>query len=433
MEKQVNARNLIVDLLLAVDRDGEFYDRAVRRILEENPLLSGQDRAFIRRVGGGSIEREIELDYILNQFSDLKVNKMKPVIRAILRSGVYQLLYMDAVPDSAACNEAVRLAGLRGFSGLSGYVNGVLRNVARHRDRIRYPSQEEDPAGALCVRYSMPEWITKRFLEAYGPERCERILAAYLKKRPLCVRVDTRRLSPQEVRASLEARGIRVSADPRLSCALWLEGVDGLEAVPEFSDGTLYAQDVASMMAVVLADPQPGDRVLDLCAAPGGKSIHAAQRMEGTGEVTARDRTESKVARIRENIRRCRVSNVRAEVWDALVFDPEREESEDVVLADLPCSGLGVIGHKPDIKYRVRPEDIPELAARQREILERAARYVRPGGTLLYSTCTMTEEENQGNARWLSERFPEFSLSEERQFLPDEGCDGFYIAKFKKA
>ncbi len=432
MDGQVNPRSLIVDILLDMEREEKFLDRAVRLTLGQYPDLPRRDAAFIRRVCMGTTERRIELDFILDQFSDTKVKKMKPVIRAILRSGVYQLLYMDAVPDSAVCNEAVGLARQRGYSGLSGFVNGVLRNIARNRDRIAYPSTEEDPVRSLSVRYSMPEWITERYISAFGTERCEKILAAYLEERPLCVRVDTREHSAEEIADSLRAQGVHVAEDPHLSCALWIDGSETLEEIPEFRDGILYPQNTASMMPVEMADPKKGDRVLDICAAPGGKSIQAAQRMDETGEVTARDLSESGTEKIRENIRRCRVSNVNAEVWDALVFDPEWEEAADVVLADLPCSGLGVTGRKPDIKYRVSEEDVRELAGLQRRILENAVRYVKPGGTLLYSTCTVTEEENTQNTQWLLRRFPEFSLAEERQLLPDEGCDGFYLAKLEK-
>ncbi len=431
MAKQCNPRSLAVDILVAVDKDGEFSHLVLRDALGRHSNLSRRDRAFVTRLCEGTIERMIELDYILDLFSNTEVKKMKPVIRAILRSGVYQLRYMDAVPDSAAVSEAVRLTSQRGFCGLSGFVNGVLRNIARNPERISYPSMEEDPLRALSVRYSMPEWITELFLSGYGQERCERILAACLADRPLCVRVDTRKHTPDEVKDSLEAQGIRVRVDPRLSYAFHLENCGALEELPEFKEGILYAQDVSSMMVGEIAQPRQGDCVLDVCASPGGKSIHVAQMMNGTGEVIARDKTESRVELIRENIRRCRVSNVRAEVWDALVFDPAVTDA-DLVLADVPCSGLGVIGHKTDIKYRSSTDRVRELAQLQRQILAAASRCVRPGGVFVYSTCTVTEEENQQNAQWFLEQFSDFSLDEERQFLPDEDCDGFYIARFIK-
>ncbi len=432
MSEQANPRNLVVEILLAAERGDAYLDRTLRNVLTRHADLPRRDRAWIKRVSEGTTERRIEIDFILDQVSDTKVKKMKPVIRAILRSAVYQLLFLDAVPDAAVVSEAVALTKQRGFSGLSGYVNGVLRAVGRERGQIVYPSSEEDPIRALSVRYSMPEWITERFLTAYGAARCERILAAYLAERPLCVRVDTRAKTAEEVKASLEAQNICVTVDSRLPYTFYLEHFSALESIPEFADGTLYPQDVSSMLALEAAEPQPGDTVLDVCAAPGGKSLHAAALVGKAGHVTARDKSEAKVRRIRENLTRCQAGNVSAEVWDARTFDPAWEENADLVIADLPCSGLGVIGHKSDIKYRVTPDDILPLAALQREILSVAMRYVRPGGALLYSTCTVTAEENQENTQWLLARFPEFLLEREHQILPDEGCDGFYYAKLKR-
>lgn len=422
----------MTDILLAVDRDGEFSHIAIRNMLDKYRWLPRRDRAFIKRVSKGTIERRIELDYIIDSFSSIKVNKMKPVIRAIIRSAVYQLKYMDSVPDSAVCNEAVRLAAKRGFSGLRGFVNGVLRTISREADRIVWPSPDEDPVLTLSVRYSVPEWMAERFLKSYGMERSCSVLESFLTEKSICVRADLDRTSPEEVRRSLESQGIRVTPHDRLPYAFYLDGCDVPEEIPEFAGGILYAQDAASMMVAELAQPRDGDFVLDVCAAPGGKSLHAAQMMHGTGLVEARDLTEYKVGMIRENISRCRAENVRAVRWDALDFDSESEQKADLVIADLPCSGLGVIGRKPDIKYRMSEERIRELARLQRQMLDVVCCYVKPGGTLMYSTCTMTEEENQHNTEWFLESHPKFRLESEQQYLPDEGCDGFYIAKISR-
>lgn len=429
MAEQINTRNLVVDILLAVDRDGEFSHIAIRNVLDKYRYLPHQDRAFIKRVSEGTLERRIEMDHIINQFSKTRVNKMKPVIRAILRSGVYQLKYMDAIPNSAACNEAVKLAVKRGFSGLKGFVNGVMRSISGNLDQISYPSIEKEPIQALSVRYSMPEWIAERFLKQFGQERCVHILEAFLEKRKTCIRVDTSRISAEEVRNSLELQGVRVVPDERLPYAFYIGGYDVLDEIPEFEEGLLYVQDISSMMVAHLADAKQGDFVLDVCAAPGGKSIHIAQMMKGTGMVEARDLTEYKADMIEQNIERCGVPNMRAVVWDALKFDPDMENQADIVIADLPCSGLGVIGSKTDIKYNASEEKILSLADLQRRILGVVHRYVKPGGTLMYSTCTVTEEENQRNTKWFLKQYPGFQLADEKQYLPDEGCDGFYIAR----
>lgn len=455
MAEKINLRGLVAEILLTVEREGELSHLAIRGVLDKYRYLPRRDRAFIKRVSEGTMERMIEIDYIIDQFSGTKVKKMKPVIRAVLRSAVYQLKYMDAVPDSAVCNETVKLAVKRGFSGLRGFVNGVLRSIARNKANIVYPSMETEPVRAISIRYSMPEWIVNRFCDSYGQERCIRILAAYLgddlcdfvqtgkeekdsikalsqnpaPHRGTCVRVDTDRKSAEEVRCSLEAQGIKVVPHERLTYAFYISGYDVLDEIPEFSEGILYVQDISSMMVAEIAQPRENDFILDVCAAPGGKSLHLAQMMHGTGMVEARDLTEYKADLIRENISRCRAKNIRAVVWDATVFDPEMEEKADIVIADLPCSGLGVIGRKTDIKYRASEEGIRELSELQKKILDVVWRYVKPGGTLMYSTCTMTAEENGENTAWFLRQHPQFSLVSERQYLPDEGCDGFYIAK----
>ena len=433
MTEKVNTRDLVVDILLAVTRDGEFSHIAIRNVLDKYRYLPKQDRAFITRVSQGTLERMTEIDYIINQFSKTKVNKMKPVIRSIIRSGVYQLKYMDAVPDSAACNEAVKLAGKRGFSGLKGFVNGVLRNISRNLDRVEYPDEQKNPAEALSVRYSMPQWLVERFLKQYGQERCIHILDAFLREKSTSIRVNTESISVEELQASLESQGIWVKKNSMLPYALFITGYEALDGIPEFEEGLFYVQDTASMMVAETASPKPGDFVLDVCAAPGGKSVHMAQLLSGTGMVEDRDLTEYKAEMIRENAERCRISNLRVKVWDALIFDESMEQQADVVIADLPCSGLGVIGTKTDIKYKISEEKIHSLCELQSRILDVVHRYVKPQGILMYSTCTMTPEENDIQVSQFLLRHPEYTLLSQRQLLPDEGCDGFFIAKLQKS
>ncbi|WP_294901455.1 16S rRNA (cytosine(967)-C(5))-methyltransferase RsmB [uncultured Eubacterium sp.] len=428
----VNTRNLVVDILLAVTRDGEFSHIAIRDVLDKYRYLPKQDRAFITRLSQGTIERMIELDAIINQFSKTKVKKMKPVIAAILRSGVYQLKYMDSVPDSAACNEAVKLTVKRGFGGLKGFVNGVMRNIARNMEQIRYPDARKEPVSYLSVKYSVPEWLVQRFTAQYGAEACEKSLAAYLMPHPTSVQVDTHRISMDEIMDSLEKQGVTVTRNPQVERALFLSGYEALDEIEEFENGLLYVQDTASMLAVELAAPRPGDTVIDVCAAPGGKSVYAARMIGAEGHVEARDLTDYKVEMIEDNIDRCQLSNMTAKVWDARVFDEAAEEKADVIIADLPCSGLGVIGTKTDIKYNASEEKIAELAALQQEILDVVCRYVRPEGTLLYSTCTMTKEENEDNVQKFLESHEGFELEQMRQYFPYEGCDGFFMAKMRR-
>ena len=425
----VNTRNLVVDILLAVTRDGEFSHIAIRDVLDKYRYLPKQDRAFITRLSQGTLERMIELDAIINQFSKTKVKKMKPVIAAILRSGVYQLKYMDSVPDSAACNEAVKLTVKRGFSGLKGFVNGVMRNIARNLDQIKLPDANKEPEKYLSVRYSIPEWIVARFIRQYGTETCEKSLEAFLQPHPTSVQVDTDRISMEEIIASLQEQGVTVTQNPEIKRALFLSGYEALDEIEEFENGMLYVQDTASMLAVELAAPKLGDTVIDVCAAPGGKSVYAARMIGETGHVESRDLTEYKVALIEENIERSGLDNIEAVCQDATINDEASYEKADILIADLPCSGLGILGKKPDLKSKMTVEMAKGLADLQRQILTVVHNYVKPGGKLLYSTCTINREENEDNTAWFVENFPEFEKIREKQMLPgsDMGMDSILL------
>ena len=452
MTKGTDVRELALGILLEVSGGVEYSHVALRNVLEKYQYLEKQERSFLTRLVEGTLERRIWLDYVIDQFSSVKVRKQKPVIREILRMSVYQLRFMDSVPDAAVCNEAVKLAQKKGFRQLKGFVNGVLRNIARHLQEIEYPSKEQ-PVRYLSVRYSMPEWIVEDWLKIYGRETAEKMLAAFYEERPTVIRVNRNRITPEELTRRLEERGVSVSSAPYLSCALQIEGYDYLGALPEFREGLFQVQDVSSMLAVEAAGVRPGDYCMDVCAAPGGKSLFLSEKTGKDGFVDARDLTDYKAELIRENVERMRAENVQISVRDACVPDEDSENKADVLIADLPCSGLGVLGKKTDLKYRVSREQQEELAALQRNILGTVQSYVKPGGILLYSTCTISQAENEENVRWFLERFPYEAISLE-DCLPEElaekaaggrrhkgylqllpgihRCDGFFIAKFRR-
>jgi 16S rRNA (cytosine967-C5)-methyltransferase len=312
-------------------------------------------------------------------------------------------------------------------------VNGVLRNIVRNPELIVFPDREKDITAALSVEYSMPEWIVKQFLAAYGEEKTEEILQAFSKEYHLTVRTNVNRTTPEKLAGVLRAQGMDVNISEQLPYALEISGYDRLSAIPQFLDGDFYVQDISSMMVAEWANVKSGDTVIDVCAAPGGKSTHIAEMLKGTGHVTARDLTGEKVALIRENISRHGLSNMDAEVMDATVFDEKSEGTADVLICDLPCSGLGVLGKKTDIRYKMTPEKQEELVKLQRQILHTVCAYVRQGGTLLYSTCTIHRGENEANVEWFLKEHPEFELAEMQQLLPGEaGQDGFFLAKMKR-
>ena len=422
----VGTRELALMILLEIER-GDKSHIVLRQVLEKYQYLSKQDRAFLTRLAEGTTERRIELDYIINQFSKVKTEKMKPVIRNILRCAVYQIKYMDQVPDSAACNEAVNLAIRKGFKNLRGFVNGVLRNIARNIDKIAYPENTEE---FLSIKYSMPQWIIRMWVRDYGEEKTKYILEGFYKERATTIRINGNATTKEELIRELTGEGIQVKEHPLLASALLISGYDYLAAIPAFREGKFQVQDAASIMVAEQAGIKEGDYILDVCAAPGGKALHAAQILNGTGMVEARDLTEMKVELIRENILRMGFENIRAVQQDATCFDADSEEKADVLIADLPCSGLGVLAKKTDLKYKMNPETETEVAALQREILDTVCRYVKPEGTLMYSTCTISRTENEENAGWFAEKHPEFDLEWEKQIFPSDITDGFYIAKF---
>ena len=435
MTDSVNTRELVLGILMEVTSENSYSHLVLRAVLEKYQYLDKKERAFITRVSEGTIQRMIELDYILNQFSKVKVNKMKPVIRNILRMGVYQLKYMDSVPASAACNEAVKLAKKKGFGSLSGFVNGVLRNVSRNLNQITYPDADKEPVKALSVRYSIPEWLTDQWITEYGREQTEQMMQVFLTDAPITIRANLKRTTPEKLREELEREGVAgetLNADkyPELPYAFMISGFDYLNGLNSFREGLFYVQDLSSMLVAEWAAPKAGDICIDVCGAPGGKSIHLAEKLDGTGSVEARDISEHKVELIRENIARHQLSNITAKRWDATVLDEESVEKADIVIADLPCSGLGVLRKKTDIKYRMSESAQAELVELQRSILQVVASYVKPGGTLMYSTCTIHRAENEKNVAWFIEQHPEFSVEKMRQIFPEETLgDGFFIAR----
>ena len=433
----VNTRELILEILLEVIEKGSYSHLVIRSVLDKYQYLEKQERAFITRVCEGTIQTMIELDYIINQFSKVKVNKMKPVIRNILRMSVYQLRYMDSVPDSAACNEAVKLARKKGFSSLSGFVNGVLRNISRN-PAVGLPNRERNPIQYYSVKYSMPEWIVELWMSDYGAEVLESILEAFAKEAPITIRTNLAKITSEELETRLKNEGVTVNKVviedvPTLDYAFMISGFDYLNALPSFNEGLFYVQDISSMMVAESAMPKQGDYIIDVCAAPGGKSTHLAEKLQGSGMVEARDLTEYKIGLIEENIARHQCRNMKAVQMDATQYDENSKERADIVIADLPCSGLGVMRKKTDIKYKMTPEKMTSLVELQRNMLHTVCNYVRENGILLYSTCTIHRAENEENVTWFLEKHPEFELLSMQQIFPQEEFgDGFFIAKLHK-
>lgn len=452
-----NLREIVLDGLLSMEREGTPSHQLIRGILDKYDYLDEQEKAFIKRLTEGTLERRIELDYDIDRFSSVPVRKMKPLIRNLMRMSVYQLLYMDAVPDSAVCNEACKLAAKRRFQNLKGFVNGVLRKIAREKEHLPLPDPQQDPLLYLSVKYSMPQEIVKDWLEEYdrfgkgavgetendrpGKDAAKRteddrsgkdsfgmtetILEGLLAIHPVSIRISetVSDREEQEVIARLESAGAILSKSPYLERMYAAEGLENLSSLPDFTEGRFTVQDVSSTLAVKMAGIRPGDLVIDACASPGGKSLLAAELTGPGGSVLAEDVSEKKTEKIRENIERLKADNIKVREWDARNTDPDLIQKADVLLLDVPCSGLGVIGKKRDIKYRVSREGFQTLEELQKEILRGSWQYVKPGGILLYSTCTVRRKENRDMAEWILRELP-FEPVAVLDDLPDKIREG---------
>lgn len=447
----VNIRAVVLDILTEIEKEGEFSHITINNALLKYQYLDRTQRAFINRLSLGTIECRIEMDYILNQYSKTPVNKMKPLIRRIMRMAVYQIIYMENVPDSAACNEAVKLAAKRGFTGLKGFVNGVLRNISRNKDNITYPDKAKETKKYLSVKYSMPEWIIELWNTNMSYEEIEDILAGMKKDKKTYIRCNTLKGSTDYIKKILEEEGVTVTEVSGLSYAYEISGYDYLTALKSFNEGLYQIQDISSMMAGEYVKPSTDSLIVDVCAAPGGKSINAALKLAEaaydnkdipesgiskevlkgiTGRVIARDVSDYKASLIDDNVARLGIPYIDVEVHNALEFDEELEGKADIVIADLPCSGLGIMGRKPDIRYNITKEKIDDIISLQRDILKVVSRYVKTGGTLVYSTCTINRAENEDNADWICNTLGFSKDGDYRQMLPSAKADndGFFVA-----
>ena len=430
MTNGISVRELVLDILLEVNEKEQYSHLVIRDVLNKYQYLEKQERAFLTRLAEGTIEHMLEMDFIINSFSKVKVNKMKPLIRNLLRMSVYQIKYMDSIPDAAVCNEAVKLARKRGFGQLRGFVNGVLRNIARELSHLQYPDEKLEPVRFLEVTYSVPAWMVEQWIKDFGYEQTKGICESFLKERPITIRTNLMKTTPDELKVKLEAEGVTVERIDKLSYAFEISGYDYLQALDSFVEGLFYVQDISSMMVAEIAAPEKENYIIDVCAAPGGKSSHLAEKMEGTGMVEARDLTEYKVSLIEENIERHGLANMKVVQMDATVYDEASKEKADILICDLPCSGLGVMGKKTDIRYKMTAEKQKDLVQLQRQILDTVHTYVKKGGTMIYSTCTIHKDENAGNVEWFVKKYPEFEvISNEQMFPGGEYHDGFFIAK----
>ncbi len=422
-----NNRIIAYDALSRVLLQGAYSNLALDQALRREGLPREQS-AFVTALFYGVLELGPRLDYQMNAYLKKPAASLDPEIRIILQIGFYQLLYMDSVPDRAAVDESVRLAGYARKSSARGLVNGVLRSFLRdgRRERLPDPASPEYPE----VRYACPGWIFSQWTAQYGPETAARLAEASLGRPPLSVRVNTLKTTSEALARSLGARGIAVRPHAWLRDCLLLEGTGSIDGLPEYREGLFHVQDVSSQLSGLALGALPGEKVVDLCAAPGSKSFVAAQTMEGRGRILSCDLHPRKAGLIAKGAERLGIGCLEALCRDGREYDPALGGA-DRVLCDAPCSGLGILRRKPEIKYRPPREALPAL---QRALLENAARYVKPGGRLVYSTCTTNRAENEEVARLLLSQnfrpFPLQSLGIFSKIDPMGLCDGVGVTLF---
>lgn len=428
----MNSRQLVLTSLLRLENGG--YSNLVLGETLNDPKLSASERAFVSTLFYGVIERKLTLDFYISRLSKTKIQKLDKDILCILRMGLYQIIYLDSVPDSAAVNESVRLAKKNKNPRLSGFVNGVLRSFLRERDRIS--ALPKDKFLRKSVMYSCPEWLVKKLCSEYGEDNAEDFLADSLKTSKLFIKTNTVKTDSESLIKKLSDEGFAVEAFKHDPEVLTVSGT-GLFSSNAYREGLFHVQDYSSTFAAKSLGAKPGERVLDICAAPGGKTFTIAEKMQNKGEIVACDIHPSRVQLISEGAKRLSLDIVSTAVNDAAVYN-EKLGVFDRVLCDAPCSGFGIIGRKPEIKYK-SPDEIKDLPQIQLKILTAAARYLKKGGTLIYSTCTLNRDENDGVAeRFLAENSDfkgadDFDGKYTKTVFPKTfGSDGFFISKFIK-
>lgn len=444
-----DVRLIVYDTLLEAEKSEGPKGDIFKDTLTKYAYLDKQQRAFIHCMLNGVSERCITLDYVIDSVSSTPVSKMKKPVKILLRMGAYQILYMDGVPDRAACNETVALAKKKHLGNLSGFINGVLRSISRLEGNISYPKRDDDLAKYLSVYYSMPELIVDRISTDYGYEMCEQILKNCLEVSPVYARVNVSRVSADELIERLNGyQDVQVTKVPGMN-AFKFEKMDSLSDIAEFTDGLFSIQDVSSQLVCSVAGIKNGDIVIDTCASPGGKSLNAADLLNGSGKVISCDVSQEKITRIDENILRCHFDNIETVVADATEYNKEFDSFADVVICDVPCSGLGVMGRKNDIRYSITEEGLESLCTLQRRILDNAVKYVKPGGTFMYSTCTILKGENTENCRYIIDKLGLSPVAIDESLIPFDECetlkdgyiqllpgqydtDGFFLAKFRR-
>ncbi len=441
-------RTLALEILNRIESTDAYADILLEEAFRSH-TLKDVDKGLLTELVYGVLRWKNRIDWITGLFSSVKPAKMERDILNILRIGTYQLLFLDRVPVSAAVNESVRLAKVRG-QRQGNFVNAVLRAIDRGRDDIKYPDLSADPLRHISIKYSHPEWLVMRFIQELGIDGAIRLCQANNEPPPMTIRTNSMSISREGLLLRLSKAGYDASFTPLSPAGLMLKGSGDVVNIPGFKEGLFTVQDEASQLISFVLDPQPGEKVLDACAAPGGKATHIAELMADKGEIAALDIKPQGVRRIEENLRRLGLRSVKAKVCDAAKPLEFKEGEFDRILLDAPCSGTGVLRRHPEGKWQKREEDIHVLAKRQRTLIDNISMYLKPGGTMVYSICSVIKDEGEGVVDAFLSAHPEFILEPAvprigyageglvcnrgffRVYSHQHGTDGFFAARLRK-
>ena len=439
-----NSRLVAINVIEKVLNDNA-YSNIVLGIELNKSELSDKDKALVTEIVYGTLKYKYTIDKILCNYIKKGIDKLESFVLNILRISVYQIRYLDKVPSFAVVNEAVNLTKKKSNIGASKLVNGVLRSYLRDETAKYY--DEKDNMQRLCFEYSFTKALVKLFIKQYGTETAEKILKGLNYKPDVTVRVNTLKLTYKEIWEKLIKNGYNIEEGYVCPEAIRIIKGKNIENNLLFNEGNITAQDESAMLTARTMEIKPNLQVLDLCSAPGGKTTHIAELMKNTGHILAFDVHENKLSLIKENLMRIGITNTTCDVHDATIYDPNLFEYADRVLIDVPCSGLGIIRKKPEIKWSKSLKDIKSIIEIQRKIMENASKYVKKGGILVYSTCTLNKEENEVNIEWFMDSHPEFKIEpvsygkfdninySDKGYVtifPNEYMDGFFISKFRK-
>jgi len=443
----MNPREGALIVLYEVNEKEAFSNIALNKELRNNSY-SQLDKNLLTEIVYGVLENQIYIDYVIAQFSTFDIKKMNSYTLNLLRIGIYQLLFLDKVPSFAAVNETVNLSK-KYCKKTTGFINGVLRNVQRNMKNIKLPKREDNIIKYLSVKYSHPEWLVKTFLKKFDQNFVEELLKANNTKPELYVRINTLKISIDDCINLLVEEGYIVRQNPLIREAVAVKGMHNIDQSKVYKKGYIQIQDVSSMLVAKILDPKEGEYIIDVCSAPGGKTTHMAQLMNNKGTIIARDIHEHKLKLVEKNAERLGIQIINTENFSGNDLDEKLIGLADKVLVDAPCSGLGIIRRKPEIKYRKQAEDANSITSIQYDILKNASKYVKIGGELVYSTCTIDVRENDDIVEKFLTDNPSYILininDDYKDLIPGEhtkgtiqlypnvhNTDGFFISKIKR-